>query len=217
MISLGRRSGKDLRVVDRWRVLLKENVALLARSKKKSTKDLSKVKCFACNQYGHLASECPEKKKKKDEDLTIAATTEIDDFAEKFEKDFSLFSLVSSADNNGFVMNGSWFIDSGSSCHMTGMYHIFRNIIETNPDRMVESEGGTTCSVRGFGRVRFQVQQGELLDQDGVLFVLGLSVNLLFCVSLGGCRVFNIVSKGHVYIFQERAVMRNVFIYSEGA
>ena len=33
-----------------------ENVALSAKSKKKSKKDLSKVRCFACSQYGHFAS-----------------------------------------------------------------------------------------------------------------------------------------------------------------
>ena len=34
----------------------KENVALSPKSKKKSKKDLSKVWCFACSQYGHFAS-----------------------------------------------------------------------------------------------------------------------------------------------------------------
>ena len=33
-----------------------ENVALSAKSKKKSKKDLSKVRCFACSQYGNFAS-----------------------------------------------------------------------------------------------------------------------------------------------------------------
>ena len=33
-----------------------ENVALSAKSKKKTKKDLSKVRCFACSQYGHFAS-----------------------------------------------------------------------------------------------------------------------------------------------------------------
>jgi hypothetical protein len=44
-----------------------ENVALAAKGKKKgnSGRDLSKVRCYCCNQLGHLASQCPEKKKKR--------------------------------------------------------------------------------------------------------------------------------------------------------
>ena len=44
-----------------------ENVALVAAGKGKKKKDLSKVRCFACNSFGHYASQCPntEKRKKK--------------------------------------------------------------------------------------------------------------------------------------------------------
>ena len=28
-------------------------------------KDMSKVKCFACQKFGHYAGQCPNKKKKK--------------------------------------------------------------------------------------------------------------------------------------------------------
>ena len=57
-----------------------ENVALAAKGKKKKfkkgskvetkqqdeeKKDMSKVKCFACQKFGHYARQCPNKKKKK--------------------------------------------------------------------------------------------------------------------------------------------------------
>ena len=90
-----------------------ENVALSAKSKKKSKKDLSKVRCFAWSQYGHFAS------KKEEEDMVVAATAEEEDFARRFEKEFSLFSLISSVGSNGVVHNGSCYIDSGASRHMT--------------------------------------------------------------------------------------------------
>jgi hypothetical protein len=46
-----------------------ENVSLAAKGKGKKKgnfgRDLSKVRCYYCNQLGHFASQCHEKKKKK--------------------------------------------------------------------------------------------------------------------------------------------------------
>ena len=66
-----------------------ENVALVAKSKKKgsSERDLSKVRCYCCNQLGHLTSHCPKRKKKmKSEEPETAATTTMEDFASKYKK-----------------------------------------------------------------------------------------------------------------------------------
>ena len=69
-----------------------ENVALAAKRKKKKTKkgskggtkqqdgekkDMSKVKCFACQKFGHYVGQCPNKKKKKQQTATAA---EIDEY-----------------------------------------------------------------------------------------------------------------------------------------
>jgi hypothetical protein len=72
---------------------------------------------------GHLASHCPErkkkKKKKKPEGPETAATTAIEDFASKFDTEFSLVTLVSSVGNGGFGGDIRWIVDSGASSHMT--------------------------------------------------------------------------------------------------
>ena len=77
-----------------------ENVALASKSKKKENfrRDLSRVRCYCCNQLGHLASQCPERKKKKkgQEGPNTATTTAMEDFSSKFDMDFSLVTLVSS-------------------------------------------------------------------------------------------------------------------------
>ena len=76
-------------------------MALIAKGEKKSKKgpkgggkqqgdqkkDLSKVKCFACQKFGHYDGQCPNKKKKK----KTAASKEVDDYAVKLEREFSLF------------------------------------------------------------------------------------------------------------------------------
>ena len=85
----------------------------------------------------------------------MVATTTEEDFARRFEKEFSLFSLISSVGSNGVVQNGTWYIDSGVSRHMIGIWHILCIISETGPDRFIQLEGGHARVVRGVGNVRF--------------------------------------------------------------
>ena len=120
--------------------------------------------------------------------MIIAATAKEEDFARRFEKEFSLFSLISSADSNGVVQNGSRYIDNGSSFHMTEIWHIFRTFFETSPNRLIQSEGGQAHAVRRVRNVRFQLSHGGYIDQDGVLFVPGMRVKLLSVSALEDAR-----------------------------
>ena len=51
-------------------------------------KDMSKVKCFACQKFGHYVGQCPNKNKKKQK---IESVAEIDDYVVIFERDFFPF------------------------------------------------------------------------------------------------------------------------------
>ena len=66
----------------------------------------------------------------------------MEDFSFKFDMEFSLVTLVSSVGSVGFVGDSRWIVDSGTSCHMTRIWHIFLSIMETGLDRLVKSEGG---------------------------------------------------------------------------
>jgi hypothetical protein len=97
-------------------------VALLVKrsSGAGGSKDMGKVKFFACHKTDHYASQCPEKKKKEDAKVATTTSTAIDEFVEKFKEEFSLVSSLSS--NRRFAEledNGAWIVGSGSSCHMT--------------------------------------------------------------------------------------------------
>ena len=127
-----------------------EDVALAAKGKGKkkgsSGKDLSKVRCYCCNQLGHLDSQCPEKNKKKRKEQegpgTISTTT-MEEFSSKFDMEFSLVTLrVSIVASVGFVRDNIWIVDGGASCHMRRIWRIFLGITETGPGRPVESGGG---------------------------------------------------------------------------
>lgn len=65
---------------------------------------MSKVKCFACKKYGHFANQCPYKKEGKGKQK-MAAYAEIDDFVERFVKEFSLVTcLYSLMSNSGCTL-----------------------------------------------------------------------------------------------------------------
>ena len=89
-----------------------------AKGKKR---DLSKVNCFHCHEHGHLATNCPQKKKNK-KVVGVAASEAL---ASKFELDFSLIAfLVSSS------MGSVRYLDSGMSFHMTGDKELFSDLEE---------------------------------------------------------------------------------------
>jgi hypothetical protein len=79
----------------------------------------------------------------------------MENFSSKFDKEFSLVTLVSSVGSGGFGDDIRWIVDNGTSCHMTGIWQSFLIITETGLDRLVESEGGMARAVHGVGRVRF--------------------------------------------------------------
>jgi hypothetical protein len=85
---------------------------------------MSKVKCIACHKTSHYTSQCPH----KEEEAHVAASVEIDDFAEKFEKEFSLVSCLSSSSFGEYEDIGAWIVDNGSSRHMTGMRSMFLSV-----------------------------------------------------------------------------------------
>jgi hypothetical protein len=98
-----------------------ENVALHAKKSNGAggSRDMGKVRCFACHKTGHYDSKCPNNKKKESE-VAATASTEMDAFAEKFEDEFSLVATLSSSSRLAeFEDSGAWFMDSGSSRHMT--------------------------------------------------------------------------------------------------
>jgi hypothetical protein len=61
------------------------------------------------------------------------------------------------------------------------------------------------CAIRGVVRIKFQLEFGELLEVDGVLFVPGLRVNLLSMSALGDVGYATLFNGGHVFIYREGA------------
>jgi hypothetical protein len=58
----------------------------------------------------------------------------MEDFSSKFDKEFSLVTLVSSVGSGGFGGDIRGIVDNGASCHMMGIGRVFLIITETTPD-----------------------------------------------------------------------------------
>ena len=80
---------------------MEQNVALAAKCKNKKKKDLSQIKCYHCGQLGHNSTKCPEKKIVKTE-RDVVSSTVVEEFATKFEEEFSLVSIDSSIGSSTF-------------------------------------------------------------------------------------------------------------------
>ena len=188
-----------------------ENVALLAKGgkKKKQTKkgpkagakagseekkDLSKVRCWACNKNGHYAVTCPQRKKNKGKSQT-AATAEVDDFASHFENEFSLVVCLSTST----VPDAVWYIDSGASRHMTGVRDCFTEFSSSAVEMSVILGDDSVVRAVGTGTVGFEREsQAPLLITD-VLHVPGLKKNLI--------SVSSIEDKGFDVLFTDGQVL----------
>ena len=81
---------------------------------------------------GHYTSKCPEKKNVKEKtERDMAMSTAVEDYATKFEQEFSLVSIDSSIGSS--VFENVWVVDSGATKHMNGIYDIFQIITELGP------------------------------------------------------------------------------------
>jgi hypothetical protein len=136
---------------------------------------LSKIKCFTCHKYGNYASQCPEKKGQGKTQKTTSIETHLDEFATKFEKEFSMFSCLSTNTNS----RSAWYLDSGASHHMTWTHELFTSWSEIDSDLHVELGTLAKCGVEGVGTVRFQLESGGFLEVEDVLYVPELKKNFL--------------------------------------
>jgi hypothetical protein len=163
---------------------------LLEQRKKK---DLSKVKCFACHEHGHYASQCPQQKKGSRKQH--ASSIEVDVVADRLQREFLLVSALSGEVFGG----GTWFVDSGATCHMTGARELFESFTESDSDLYVELGMGTKHAVQGSGTMSFQMESGDVLRVTNVLWVPKLRKSVL--------SVSTIEEKGYAVLFRDGQVL----------
>jgi hypothetical protein len=96
------------------------------------------------------------------------------DFASNFKKYFSLVSYLSI----NTILRNVWYVNSGASRHTTSTQELFSSLTEKDSRVWVELGDDAKYLVAGVGTIPFQLQSGNSLDFDNILFVLGLRKNL---------------------------------------
>jgi hypothetical protein len=98
----------------------------------------------------------------------------VDEFAKSFDEDFCFIACMSST-----VVSGMWFVNSGASCHMTGRKEWFTRLQEGGVNLVIELGDDRRYKAQGDGTVSFQRESGKPLCFSDVLYVPGLTKNLI--------------------------------------
>jgi hypothetical protein len=138
---------------------------------------LSKIKCFSCHKNGNYASQCSEKKNKGNEKMCMPTSTkmQLDEFASKFEKDYSMVSFLYTRT----TPRSAWFLDNGAYRHMTEAREIFSSLMKKDSKVHVELGDDAENVVKVEGTIMFQRELGGSLDAHDVLYILCLKKSFL--------------------------------------
>jgi hypothetical protein len=88
----------------------------------------------------------------------------LDEFEMMFEKDYSLFSFLSTSTTT----RSAWFLDIGASRHMTEAREIFSSLMKSDADIHVQLGDDSKYAVKGEGKVTFYLESRGLLDAQDV-------------------------------------------------
>ena len=125
------------------------------------------VKCFKCNQEGHIVKNCPYNNKQNTGKRESSNMAELEGVA-----------LISSTVNQ----SNEWFIDSAATKHMTNNKSILENYVQYQKPKSIYLGDSTVILAHGEGKVKVPTVNRTreiVLDLRQVLFVPKLTKNLL--------------------------------------
>nr|KYP74763.1 Putative transposon Ty5-1 protein YCL075W family [Cajanus cajan] len=139
------------------------------------------VRCNKCNQLGHIAKFCNNKRQLQTEAQV----------ADQQEEEEQLFAATCFATNNNCE---SWLIDSGCTHHMTYDEELFKEMDRTIVSKAIIGNG-ECIAVKGKGTVAIESCSGTKIITS-VLYVLEINQNLL---SVG-----KLLDKGYKILFEDK-------------
>jgi hypothetical protein len=160
-------------------------------------RDMSKVKCYNCNNLGHFSKQCTEPRRERKQQANLAQ-------GQEEEQSLLLTSLCAltvttectspeqhvllneerskaKAGNTDGACDTAWFLDTGASNHMCGRREFFTKL-DTGVRGSVKLGDDTSVEIEGRGSILFQCRNGEHLALEQVYLIPRLRSNI---VSLG--------------------------------
>jgi hypothetical protein len=160
-------------------------------------KDISKIQCLRCDKYGHIARNCPTRKKGRQHASTADVDSEPPQRHEgvKDEAFFFISTLLGTVPTDSDI----WVIDEGASRHMTGYREHLTDLVEKESRLHVVLGDNARYTVKGVGSSSFQLDFDIPLQLSEVLYVPGMK-RILVSVSA-------LEDKGYKVIFSEGKVL----------
>lgn len=148
--------------------------------------DLTKVKCYEFNKFGHFKSKCPESAQSK------IATVNVARKRNKLRKPLlpSARAIVATIANNISAsltreQNEEWLIDSGALNHMTHNRQALINYNQAVGRNYVRIANGSKMPIEGYGTVNLKAtidgRENDLVLYE-VIYVPELNINLISLV-----------------------------------
>ena len=126
-------------------------------------------------------------------------------------------ALVETSIGSSDDYHDTWIVDSGSTSHMTEKYGVFQRIEEIAPGHFVETDiGNPQAEIRGVEIVKFQLDLGEILEVNKVLFVPGMKVSKLSMSSLEDDGYGLFVKSGKMFLYQVENLVGTTILLGNG-
>jgi transposase InsO family protein len=178
-------------------------------------RDYSSVQCYHCDKMGHIAKFCPtrrEEYKRKQKRHHAHAVEDEEPPAKMLREQIKDHVLISAL--SGLVTPGedTWLIDNGASKHMTGQRDILSYISEKKFSQKVTLGDDYQYPIKGVGESNYKLNSGNSMKMKDVLYVPGLTKNLLSISALEkkGFRVAFI--DGEVLMWAKGETMKETII-----